>query len=235
VAEGFELDTGQGTLLAKSVLNCAGLHSDRVARLLGARPGVRILPFRGEYYLLRPDRRHLVRGLIYPVPDPRFPFLGVHLTRTVHGEVEAGPNAVLSWAREGYRATAFRARDAWDTVSYSGFWWLVKRYWKVGLYEQYRSWSRAEFARSVQRLVPEVTARDLVRGGTGVRAQAVAPDGTLVDDFRVVLQPGAVHVLNAPSPAATASLAIGDYVADLAAEALGFRVRRELGLPTVGG
>ena len=234
VAEGFELDTGRGKLLARAVLNCAGLHSDRVARLLGARPGLRILPFRGEYYVLRPDRRHLVRGLIYPVPDPRFPFLGVHLTRTVHGEVEAGPNAVLSWAREGYRPTAFRVRDAWETLSYPGFWWLVKRYWKVGLYEQYRSWSRAEFARSVQRLVPEVTARDLVRGGTGVRAQAVAPDGTLVDDFRVVLQPGAVHVLNAPSPAATASLAIGEYVAGLAAEVFGFQPRRELGLPSLG-
>lgn len=225
--EGFELRTDRGALLARAVLNCAGLHSDRVARMLGARPGVRILPFRGEYYVLRPERRHLVRGLIYPVPDPRFPFLGVHLTRTVHGEVEAGPNAVVAWSREGYRRGAFRLRDAWETVSYSGFWGLARRYWRVGLYEQYRSWSRREFARSVRRLVPEVEDRDLVRAGAGVRAQAVAPDGGLVDDFRVVLQPGAVHVLNAPSPAATASLAIGDHVAQLAAEALGLESREQ--------
>jgi len=219
--EGFELRTSRGLLLARSVLNCAGLHSDRVARSLGARPGVRIVPFRGEYYLLRPERRHLVRGLIYPVPDPQLPFLGVHLTRTVHGEVEAGPNAVVAWAREGYRPWAFRLQDAWETVSYSGFWGLARRYWRVGLYEQIRSWSLREFARSVRRLLPEVQDRDLQRVGCGVRAQAVAPDGSLVDDFRVVLQPGAVHVLNAPSPAATAALAIGDHVAELASEVLG--------------
>lgn len=233
-SEGFELRTARGTLLARAVLNCAGLHSDRVARLLGARPGVRIVPFRGEYYVLRPERRHLVRGLIYPVPDPRFPFLGVHLTRTVHGEVEAGPNAVMAWAREGYRPRAFRARDAWETLSYSGFWALARRYWRVGLYEQYRSWSRREFARSARRLVPELQEQDLVRDGAGVRAQAVAPDGTLVDDFRVVLQPGAVHVLNAPSPAATASLAIGDHVAQLAAEVLGLEPQVEVGRSALG-
>lgn len=227
--EWFELTTTRGVLLARAVLNCAGLHSDRVARLLGARPSVRILPFRGEYYVLRSERRELVRGLIYPVPDARFPFLGVHLTRTVHGEVEAGPNAVLAWAREGYRSWDFSLRDTWHMLSYSGFWGLARRYWKVGLYEQYRSWNRRAFARSVRRLVPEVADRDLVRGGAGVRAQAVAPDGTLVDDFRIVMQPGAVHVLNAPSPAATASLAIGDYVAQLAAEALGFQSREGAG------
>ncbi len=232
--EGFELRTTRGTVLARAVLNCAGLHSDRVARLLGAQPGIQIVPFRGEYYVLRPEARHLVRGLIYPVPDPRFPFLGVHLTRTVHGEVEVGPNAVVAWAREGYRPRAFRLRDAWGTLTYSGFWWLVRRYWRVGLYEQYRSWCRREFARSVRRLVPEITDRDLVRNGAGVRAQAVAPDGTLVDDFRVVLQPGAVHILNAPSPAATASLAIGDHVAQLATEALGLQPRQEAGRSALG-
>lgn len=232
--EGFELTTTRGVLLARAVLNCAGLHSDRVARLLGARPGVRILPFRGEYYVLRSERRELVRGLIYPVPDARFPFLGVHLTRTVHGEVEAGPNAVLAWAREGYRSLDFSLRDTWHMLSYSGFWGLARRYWKVGLYEQYRSWNRRAFARSVRRLVPDVADEDLVRDGAGVRAQAVAPDGTLVDDFRIVMQPGAVHVLNAPSPAATASLAIGDYVAQLAAEALGLESRQGAGRSVLG-
>ncbi len=234
VPEGFELRTARGTVLARAVLNCAGLYSDRVARLLGARPGVRILPFRGEYYLLRPERRHLVRGLIYPVPDPRLPFLGVHLTRTVRGEVEAGPNAVLAWSREGYRRGAFRLQDAWEVVGYAGFWGLVRRHWRVGLYEQYRSWSRREFARSVAHLVPEVTVGDLVRGGAGVRAQAVAPDGSLVDDFHVVLQPHAVHVLNAPSPAATASLSIGDHVVELAEEALGIASRRRVGRSALG-
>ncbi len=221
LVRGFALETTRGDLHAEGVLNCAGLHSDHVAQLLGARVGLRVIPFRGEYYLLRPERRHLVRGLIYPVPDPRFPFLGVHLTRTVHGEVEAGPNAVLAWAREGYTGRTIRISEAFLTLTYPGFWRLALRYWRVGLYELYRSWSRAEFARSVQRLLPALEVRDLVRGSCGVRAQAVAPDGSLVDDFRIVAQPGAVHVLNAPSPAATASLAIGDYVAEVAAQALG--------------
>jgi L-2-hydroxyglutarate oxidase len=220
LARGFALETTRGDLQADGVLNCAGLHSDHVAWLLGARAGLRVVPFRGEYYLLRPERRHLVRGLIYPVPDPRFPFLGVHLTRTVHGEVEVGPNAVLAWAREGYTARTVRFPEAFGTLAYPGFWRLALRYWRVGLYELYRSWSRAEFARSAQRLVPALEPGDLVRDGSGVRAQAVALDGSLVDDFRIVVQPGAVHVLNAPSPAATASLAIGDYVAELAAQAL---------------
>ncbi len=225
IARGFVLNTTQGDLQADGVLNCAGLYSDHVARLLGARVGLRVIPFRGEYYLLRPERRHLVRGLIYPVPDPRFPFLGVHLTRTVHGEVEAGPNAVLAWAREGYTAHTVQPRELFATLAYPGFWRLMLRYWKVGLYELYRSWNAAEFARSAQRLLPALERRDLVPGSSGVRAQAVAPDGRLVDDFCIVAHPGAVHVLNAPSPAATASFAIGEYVAELVVQALGLGQR----------
>jgi L-2-hydroxyglutarate oxidase LhgO len=202
---------------ARALINCAGLYADRVALLAGVRPDVRIIPFRGEYYFLRPERSHLVRGLIYPVPDPEFPFLGVHFTRTVHGRVEAGPNAVLAFAREGYRFTTVRGRELWWTLSYPGFWAMARRYWRTGCYELYRSLSRGAFVRALQRLVPAVRAADLVPGGSGVRAQAVARDGTLVDDFRIVEEPGALHVLNAPSPAATASLAIGRHLAARAA------------------
>jgi L-2-hydroxyglutarate oxidase LhgO len=201
----------------RALINCAGLYADRVALLAGARPDVRIIPFRGEYYFLRPERGHLVRGLIYPVPDPQFPFLGVHFTRTVHGRVEAGPNAVLAFAREGYRLTTVRGRELWWTLSYPGFWAMVRRYWRTGGYELYRSLWRGAFVRALQRLVPAVRSADLIPGGSGVRAQAVARDGTLVDDFRIVETPGALHVLNAPSPAATASLAIGRYLAARAA------------------
>lgn len=202
---------------ARAVINCAGLYADRVALLAGARPDVRIIPFRGEYYFLRADRSRLVRGLIYPVPDPEFPFLGVHFTRTVHGRVEAGPNAVLAFAREGYRFTTVRGRELWWTLSYPGFWAMARRYWRTGCYELYRSLSRRAFVRALQRLVPEVRSEDLVPGGSGVRAQAVARDGTLVDDFRILEEAGALHVLNAPSPAATASLAIGRYLTARAA------------------
>jgi len=214
------LTTPRGEVRARGLVNCAGLYADRVARLAGAVPDVQIVPFRGEYYLLRPERRHLVRALIYPVPDPEFPFLGVHFTRTVHGEVEAGPNAVLAFAREGYRFGRVVPGELLETLRYRGFWAMARRYWRTGLYELYRSLSRRAFVRALQRLVPELRLEDVRRGGAGVRAQAVAPDGTLVDDFRIVAAPGAVHVLNAPSPAATASLAIGRHVASLAVEAL---------------
>ena len=218
---GLVLETAQGAVEARHLVNCAGLHSDRVAALMGVTPEVRIIPFRGEYYMLRPERRSIVRGLIYPVPDPEFPFLGVHFTRTIHGDVEAGPNAVLAFAREGYRLSTVRPADLLGTLGYAGFWHMARKYWRVGAFEMYRSASKAAFVRSLQKLVPDIAAADLERGGAGVRAQAVAPDGSLVDDFRISVTAGAVHVVNAPSPGATASLAIGRHVAGVAAETFG--------------
>jgi L-2-hydroxyglutarate oxidase LhgO len=219
---GLVLETAQGALEARHLVNCAGLHSDRVAALMGVRPEVRIIPFRGEYYMLRPERRSIVRGLIYPVPDPEFPFLGVHFTRTIHGDVEAGPNAVLAFAREGYTLGTVRPAELLGTLGYAGFWHMARKYWRVGAFEMYRSASKAAFVRSLQKLVPDIAAGDLERGGAGVRAQAVAPDGSLVDDFKISVTAGAVHVVNAPSPGATASLAIGRHVAGVAAETFGF-------------
>jgi (S)-2-hydroxyglutarate dehydrogenase len=216
--ERLVLETARGPVETRHLINCAGLHSDRVAQLMGIRPEVRIIPFRGEYYMLRPERRSLVRNLIYPVPDPEFPFLGVHFTRTVHGEVEAGPNAVLALAREGYTLGSVKPADVRGLLSYPGFWAMARRYWRMGGYELYRSFSKAAFVKSLQRLVPEIRAEDIKRGGAGVRAQAVTPQGALVDDFRIQLSGGAIHVLNAPSPGATASLAIGRHIAALAAE-----------------
>jgi L-2-hydroxyglutarate oxidase LhgO len=218
---GLVLETAQGALEARHLINCAGLHSDRVAALMGVTPEVRIIPFRGEYYMLRPERRSIVRGLIYPVPDPEFPFLGVHFTRTIHGDVEAGPNAVLAFAREGYTLGTVRPAELLGTLGYAGFWHMARKYWRVGAFEIYRSASKAAFVRSLQKLVPDIAAGDLDRGGAGVRAQAVAPDGSLVDDFKISVTAGAVHVVNAPSPGATASLAIGRHVAGLAAETFG--------------
>jgi L-2-hydroxyglutarate oxidase LhgO len=218
---GLVLETAQGALEARHLINCAGLHSDRVAALMGVTPEVRIIPFRGEYYMLRPERRSIVRGLIYPVPDPEFPFLGVHFTRTIHGDVEAGPNAVLAFAREGYTLGTVRPAELLGTLGYAGFWHMARKYWRVGAFEMYRSASKAAFVRSLQKLVPDIAAGDLDRGGAGVRAQAVAPDGSLVDDFKISVTAGAVHVVNAPSPGATASLAIGRHVAGLAAETFG--------------
>ncbi len=217
----LRLQSAREEILARRVINCAGLYSDVIARLMGASTGVRIIPFRGEYYMLRPDRRDLVRGLIYPVPDPEFPFLGVHFTRTIQGEVEAGPNAVLAFAREGYTFWRVRPRELATTLSYRGFWSMAGRYWRTGTYEMFRSLSKAAFVAALQRLVPAVTAADIARGGAGVRAQAVAPDGSLVDDFSIVAGPDAIHVLNAPSPAATASIAIGRHIADLARQHFG--------------
>jgi L-2-hydroxyglutarate oxidase LhgO len=214
---------GDDELQAKHLINCAGLHADVVARLAGASPGVRIIPFRGEYYLLRPDRRDLVRGLIYPVPDPEFPFLGVHFTRTVAGDVEAGPNAVFAFAREGYSWGRINPGDTLGAFSYLGFWRMARRYWRMGVYEVRRSLVKAEFVRALQHLVPDLRSEDIVRGGAGVRAQAVTRDGRLVDDFSIVESPRAIHVLNAPSPAATASLAIGRHIAGLAGQAFGLR------------
>jgi L-2-hydroxyglutarate oxidase len=186
--------------------------------MAGADTNVRIIPFRGEYYFIKPEKHDLVRGLIYPVPDPEFPFLGVHLTRTVHGEVEAGPNAVLAFAREGYRFGRVSPTELAGTLAYRGFWQMARRYWRMGSYEMYRSLSKAAFVRALQRLLPVLGEDDVTPGGAGVRAQAVSPDGSLVDDFRIAASEDAVHVLNAPSPAATASIAIGRHIAGLAVE-----------------
>ncbi len=195
------------------LVNCAGLYSDRVARLAGLAPDVQILPFRGEYFELARSRRHLVRGLVYPVPDPAYPFLGVHLTRGVHGDVHAGPNAVLAWAREGYRLFDVNTRELGQTLSYPGFWRFARQHWRMGATEYRRSFSRRAFVTALQRLVPEVELADLEAAPAGVRAQAVRRNGQLVDDFLFVDSPRSVHVLNAPSPAATASLPIGREIA----------------------
>lgn len=217
---GLRIATATGEVAAGYMINCAGLYSDMIARMTGAEPNVRIIPFRGEYYFIRPERRHLVRGLIYPVPDPRLPFLGVHFTRTIHGDVEAGPNAVLAFAREGYTRWQIRPGELWDTLTYPGFRALAARYWRSGLSEYYRSFRKAEFVRALQRLVPAIQPADVAPGGAGVRAQAVERNGKLADDFCIAESPRALHVLNAPSPAATAALAIGRYVAGRAAAAL---------------
>ena len=206
------LETTRGELAADVVVCCAGLHADRVARLLGHQPSVRIVPFRGEYHELAPGAAHLVRGLVYPVPDPELPFLGVHLTRDIDGNVHAGPNAVLASAREGYDWGRVDARDLVDTLGYAGFWRLARRQARSGAGEMVRSLSHRRFADSVRRLVPEVTDADLVPAPAGVRAQAVRRDGRLVDDFLLERHGRVVHLLNAPSPAATASLEIARHV-----------------------
>lgn len=203
--DGFQFSAG-------FLVNCGGLHSDRLARLAGTDPDVQIVPFRGEYYMLRPESRSLVRGLIYPVPDPAMPFLGVHFTKMVNGEVEAGPNAVLALAREGYSPRNVSLADTAEIVGYPGFWRLARKYWSVGAFEVYRSLSKAEFVRSLRKLIPATQASDLVRGSAGVRAQAVDRRGKLVDDFVVQSSESVLNVLNAPSPAATASLAIGEHI-----------------------
>ena len=215
-AQGGEavLETSKGILAADWMVNCAGLQSDRVTKLAGAEPGARIVPFRGEYYELRPERRSLVRNLVYPVPDPNFPFLGVHFTRMIDGSVHAGPNAVLSLKREGYGRTSFNFGDFVDTITYAGFWRLARRHARAGLEEMHRSFSKKAFVLSLQKLIPEVCAEDLTPGESGVRAQALRPDGGLVDDFLIVKGPCAIHVCNAPSPAATASLEIGRVIAE---------------------
>lgn len=216
------IETSSAEFRSKFLINCAGLFSDRVARMMSrSRPetDLRIIPFRGEYYMIVPEKRHLVRGLIYPVPDPRFPFLGVHFTRTIHGDVEAGPNAVLALAREGYRKTDVDFSHAWQILSYKGFWSMAGKYWKMGMEEMYRSISKPAFVKALQRLLPDIRSEDLVPGGAGVRAQAVSATGALLDDFVIEQTGNAIHVLNAPSPGATASLAIGQNIVEMAAKA----------------
>ena len=210
--------TSKGDVVTKHLINCAGLHSDRVAKLCGMRPKAKIIPFRGEYYELRESAQSLVKNLIYPVPDPRFPFLGVHFTRMIDGGVEAGPNAVLALARHGYKWRNLNLSDLFETLGFKGFRIMARRYWKMGLGEMHRSMSKAAFVRALQRLVPKIQSSDLVRAGAGVRAQAVMEDGSLVDDFLFERGDRMLHVLNAPSPAATASLAIGREVARMARE-----------------
>jgi L-2-hydroxyglutarate oxidase LhgO len=215
------LETTKGTLQAKHLINCAGLYADKVASMTGEKVGVRIIPFRGEYYTLRPESHHLVSGLIYPVPDPQFPFLGVHFTRNIKGHVEAGPNAVMALRREGYRKRDFSLGESLGNLAYPGFWKMAMKYWKIGLGEVYRSYSRRVFLRDLQRLIPEIQNSDLASGGSGVRAQAVARDGSLLDDFSIIQGRDAIHVLNAPSPGATSSLAIGEHIAGLAIDNFG--------------
>ena len=212
-AQGAVIETTTGPIEARFVVNCAGLYSDRVARMDGADPTAQIVPFRGEYYELHPDRRHLVKGLIYPVPDPAFPFLGVHLTRMIDGSIHAGPNAVLGLRREGYRKRDIHLGELAEILRYRGFWRLVGKHWRDGMHEVWRSVSRAAFLKSLQRLIPELTDGDIVPTHAGVRAQAVKPDGGMVDDFLLVDRPRSLHVCNAPSPAATASLEIGREIA----------------------
>ncbi len=212
--QGWTAKTSAGDFQADFVVTCAGLHADRMVRRSGIRAGATIVPFRGEYYQIRKERQHLVRNLIYPVPDPKFPFLGVHFTRLIHGGIEAGPNAVLAFAREGYRWTNINVRDLAGALLFPGLWRFLLKYPGMCGYEIRRSFSKKEFARSLQKLVPEITAADLVPGETGVRAQAMLAEGKLVEDFEFVERPGMLHVLNAPSPAATASLAIGQRIAE---------------------
>jgi L-2-hydroxyglutarate oxidase len=208
---------------ARHLINCCGLQSDIVAKMAAGGANSeehRIVPFRGEYYKLAPAKHYMVRNLIYPVPDPTFPFLGVHFTRMIKGGggIEAGPNAVLAFAREGYRHSIVNAGDLWNTVSFKGFWAMTGKYWRTGFGELYRSLSKAAFVRALQKLLPEITESDLVPGGSGVRAQAVSASGALVDDFVIKQSRNAIHVLNAPSPGATASLAIGQSIAAMAAK-----------------
>jgi (S)-2-hydroxyglutarate dehydrogenase len=217
------LQTSGGDYRTKHLINCGGLHSDLIAKMMRAsnEPDAedhRIIPFRGEYYKIARERQFLVRNLIYPVPDPAFPFLGVHFTRMAKGGVEAGPNAVLALAREGYRHTNINLKDLLQTVSFRGFWAMTGKYWQTGFGELYRSLSKSAFVRALQKLIPEIRDSDLVAGGAGVRAQAVSASGALVDDFVIKQSRSAIHVLNAPSPGATASLAIGQSIAEMAAK-----------------
>ncbi len=219
----LRLETGAGSFAVRNVINCGGLQADRIARLMGIDPRVLVVPFRGEYYTLRPGCDK-VRGLIYPVPNPQFPVLGVHFTKRIHGGYEAGPNAVLAFAREGYRFRDVNLRDLAEMAVFPGFWRMGWKYWRTEVYELYRSLSRRAFLRALQRLVPDLTNEDLEPGGSGVRAQTITPHGALVDDFQIIEAPNAIHVLNAPSPAATASIAIGRHIAARAAEAFNLKL-----------
>ncbi len=212
------VETQAGSFRARYVINCAGLYSDTITRMAGVETELEIIPFRGEYYEVRPERRSLVKSLIYPVPDPRFPFLGVHFTRRVNGSIEAGPNALLAFRREGYTGAAPDLGEAMETLRFRGFWKMARKYWQKGLAEQYRSWVKSAFVKALQQMVPELTESDLAQGGSGVRAQAVDKNGNLLDDFYFVHNRNMIHVCNVPSPAATASLEIGKEIVEMMAQ-----------------
>ena len=209
------ISTTQGDVKTRFLVNCGGLYSDRIAKVCEINPGLQIIPFRGEYYKLKKEKEHLVKNLIYPVPDPKFPFLGVHFTRMIKGGVEAGPNAALAFKREGYDLTDISIKDVSQMFGYPGFWKMISKYYKMGFEEFYRSLSKTAFVNALQRLVPDIDSESVVKAGAGVRAQALEPSGKLVDDFRIVEAEKMVHVLNAPSPAATASISIGNYIGHL--------------------
>ncbi|BAU29084.1 L-2-hydroxyglutarate oxidase [Aneurinibacillus soli] len=213
-ADGVTITTNNGTFQSRYVINCAGLHSDRVAKMSGKDPGMKIVPFRGEYYELVPEKKHLVKHLIYPVPNPDFPFLGVHFTRMINGDVHAGPNAVLSFKREGYTKSDFDLKDLAEVLTYPGFWKMAMPNMKEGMKEIVRSFSKQAFLASLQRLMPELTEKDIVPTHAGVRAQALKPDGNMVDDFAIFPGEKSMHVCNAPSPAATASIKIGESIVE---------------------
>ncbi|XOV94532.1 MAG: L-2-hydroxyglutarate oxidase [Bacteroidota bacterium] len=215
--KGFiQVHTPGETYITRLVINCSGLYSDKVAKLSGMDVNYKIIPFRGEYYKLKKEKEHLVKNLIYPVPDPNFPFLGVHFTRMINGGIEAGPNAVLAYSREGYSKSNISPGEFFETLTYKGFQKVIRKYWKTGMGELYRSYSKAAFTKALQELLPDITSNDLEPGGSGVRAQACDKDGGLIDDFLIMETEKVINVGNAPSPAATSSLSIGKHVADLA-------------------
>ncbi len=212
------INSDHGEFSSSYLINCAGLYADRIAGLAGAKLPVKIVPFRGEYYQIKPSRENLVNGLIYPVPDPAFPFLGVHFTKRIDGTVEAGPNAVLAFAREGYKKSNLNFKDLMETITYGGFLKLARKYWKVGMGEIYRSLSKKAFTKALQELLPEIQEDDLIDGGSGVRAQAIDRNGKLIDDFSIIHTERALHVCNAPSPGATSSIAIGETITSMLKE-----------------
>ena len=220
--EGLVVETTTNPVHTGNLINCGGLQSDIIAKMMGNTRGLRIVPFRGEYYELTPQSQKLVRGLIYPVPDPRFPFLGVHFTKKIHGSVEAGPNAVPAFAREGYKKSDIDFGYLLGLATFPGFWSMAAKYWRMGFGEMYRSYNKSAFVKALQALLPELGMNDVKPGGAGVRAQAMDRKGNLLDDFSIIETPNSIHVLNAPSPAATASLVIGEAIADKALETFGF-------------
>jgi len=221
----FILQTAKGEVQTRAIVNCGGLQSDRIAHMCGVDPKLQIIPFRGEYFEIVKEKEHLVRNLVYPVPDPRFPFLGVHFTRMIEGGIEAGPNAVLAFKREGYEFGDISIPDLFQYGTYIGFWRMVLKFWKTGIGEMYRSLNKAAFVGALQKLVPEIENKDIHRTGSGVRAQALAPNGALLDDFAIEEADHMIHVLNAPSPAATASISIGETIATMAIKNFGLHVK----------